>query len=300
MKKLLVIIILLSLILAGCNFPQEPTVNPTSISTLVSGALTATALNAPTKAKDTPVPLVTTTLVPVFTATKAPITATKVPVTATPALTLTTTPSRTATFTQTVTVDTKDPKITLGKSTWEDKFHDGGNWGLKTQAYDDGSTRVEIKNDALYFLSKEGKGWHGWRATYPKPQKYYLEATVHNINCGNGDYYGLLFQSQDNYTGYWFGISCQGKFNLRTGGINGWKEPVPVEANSAILAGANKTNRLGVMVKGDQLTLYINGKPVKQLTDNTYPNPGVFGMFIVGWNQNFAFETEEMAYWELP
>ena len=289
MKYLFSILILFTLILSACNLPQEPTVNPTSISTIVSGALTASATNAPIQVITTPPP-------PTITKPQVTPSQTKAPGTTTP--TMTTSPSSTSS--RTATADASDPKAALGKPTWEDKFHDGGNWGLVGEVYDDGSTRVEIKNDALYFLSKSGQGWHGWRATYPKPKNFYLEATVHNINCGNGDYYGVLFRATDDFNGYWFGISCQGKFNLRSGGIGAWKEPVISESNSAILSGANKTNRLGMMVKGNRITLYINGKMVKDLTDNTYPNAGTFGMFIVGWNQNFAFETEEMAYWELP
>lgn len=289
MKQSLSILILLALILTGCNLPQEPTVNPTSISTIVSGALTASATFAPPPVKTTEPP-------PTQTKPESTFTPTKPVSTLTPTLTA----SSTSTATLTPTKDTSDPKTSLGKPTWEDKFHDGGYWGLVGDVYDDGSTRVEIKNDALYFLSIKGQGWHGWRATYPKPKNFYLEATVHNINCGNGDYYGILFRATNDFNGYWFGVSCQGKFNLRSGGINAWKEPVPAESNSAILSGANRTNRLGVMVKDNQISLYINGKLVKDLSDNAYPNAGTFGMFIVGWNPNFAFETEEMAYWELP
>ncbi len=288
MKPLLAILVVFSLVLTGCNLPQEPTVNPTSLSTIVSGALTASATFSPPQK----------TTQPPATQTKPQLTPslTKVPITATSPATAT----LTRTATSTATPESSDPKASLGKATWEDKFHDGGNWGLVGEAYDDGSTRVEIKNDSLYFLSKKGQGWHGWRATYPEPRNFYLEAVVHNINCGTGDYYGILFRATDDFNGYWFGVSCQGKFNLRTGGIGAWKEPVPAESNTTILSGPNKTNRLGVLAKGNRITLYINGKMVKDVTDNTYPNAGTFGMFIVGWNPNFAFETEEMAYWELP
>ena len=96
------------------------------------------------------------------------------------------------------------------------------------------------------------------------------------------------------------GVSCEGKFNLRKGGISNWTDVITAKANSAILVGANKTNRLGVMVKGTQIAIYLNGKLVDSVTDSTYSNPGTFGMFIVGWNPGFAYETEEILYWELP
>lgn len=286
------------LLLASCNLPEAPTPDPNSVSTAVSLALTQTAIISG-KVTLPPAATTSTKWIPTETVAKATQTApiptkTTPPSTQTPTLTPSLTPSLTP------TLDSSDPRIKLGKATWEDKFHDGGYWGLTNTVYDDGSTRVEIKNDALKLTSLVGKGWHGWRVTYPVPKKYYLEATVHNINCGAGDYYGMLFQTTSSFEGYWLGVSCEGKYNLRGGAISNWKDIIEAKANPAILTGANKTNRLGVMVKGNQIAIYINGKLVDSVTDSSYPNPGTFGMFIVGWNPGFTYETEEMLYWELP
>lgn len=299
MKRFRFLLWLSVLLLASCNLQEAPTADPNSISTAVALALTQTAI-VPGKATQPPSNPTSTKWIPTQTIAKATLTPpaimtqTSATSTTTPTLTPSLTPSKTA------TLDTSDPRSKLGKATWEDKFHDGGYWGLTNTVYDDGSTRIEIKNDALKVTSLVGKGWHGWRVTYPVPKKYYLEATVHNINCGAGDYYGMLFQVTNGFEGYWLGVSCEGKYNLRGGGISNWKDIIEAKANAAIISGSNKTNRLGVMVKGNQLSIYINGKLVDSITDSSYPNAGTFGMFIVGWNPGFAYETEEMAYWELP
>jgi len=300
MKKFKFLMWLFVFILASCNLSEVPTTDPNSISTAVSLALTQTAVSNFGKSTQVIVNPTSTKFIPTATVAKATLTPpplatlTGQPSTATVSSTPSLTPTRTA------TLDSSDPRTKLGKATWEDKFSDGKNWGLVNTVYDDGSTRIEIKNDALKITSLVGKGWHGWRVTYPAPTKYYLEATVHNINCGAGDYYGMLFQTTSSFEGYWLGVSCEGKYNLRKGGISNWTDVIVAKANSAILTNANKTNRLGVMVKGSQIAIYINGKLVDTVTDSTYSNPGTFGMFIVGWNPGFAYETEEMFYWELP
>lgn len=287
------IISLSVLALAGCNLPQTSTPDTNSVATIVAAALTATQNALP----PTQLP---PTQPPTATSQPSPSLSPQPSSTSTLEPTNTSTPIPTTTLTSTATLNLSDPKASLGKPTWEDLFSDGKKWGLQGEVYDDGNTRIEIKNEALLFTSLRGQYWHGWRVTYPKPQNFYLEASVHNINCSDGDYYGLLFRSTEQFEGYWYGVSCQGKFNLRTGGIGGWKEPVTAQSSSAILTGPDKTNRLGVMVKDARISLYVNGKLVKELTDTAFPDAGTFGLFIAGLNKNFAFETLEMAYWELP
>jgi len=68
--------------------------------------------------------------------------------------------------------------------------------------------------------------------------------------------------------------------------------------NSAMLnSGSNKQNVLGVMTKGNVISLYINGELVDQITDDNLIG-GYFGAFV-GWEQteNFSVRVEKVSYW---
>ena len=67
--------------------------------------------------------------------------------------------------------------------------------------------------------------------------------------------------------GYLFGISCDGKFALRKWSIDTMTVLENWKTNDAILIGSNQTNRLGIMAKGNELKLYINGVLVDTVKD---------------------------------
>jgi len=87
-----------------------------------------------------------------------------------------------------------------------------------------------------------------------------------------GTEYGILFRfggelNARNY--YLFGVTPDGKYQLYKR-INGkWVEPDPVAKTSSayVQAGASK-NRLGVLVEGATISLYINGNLIKTISDD--------------------------------
>ena len=282
MRKFLAIVFILLPLLAACNLPFGGTPEPTKdvVATQVAVNLTQTAVNVKPTLPPTAQPLT-----PVPSNTPASPTATA---------TLTLTPQPTATTPAT------DPKLSLGTPTFKDNFANGKSWGLDTP-YDDGNTRVEIKDNSMVFTSYKAVGWHGWRVSYLKPKNFYLEATIKVATCSGNDLYGVLFRSPDDSSGYWFGVTCDGQFNLLQGEGTNLGEIIKTKAGDAILAGSNQTNRLGVLVKDNKISLYANGKLLDEATDTTFQNAGTFGLFIAGEKTlNFTFACTEIAYWDLP
>lgn len=278
--------ILLSLILTACNLGPETTVVAPTVD-LVGTKVAQVLTDMPTPANK---PLTNIT----------PAQSTKNP----PAVTATVAGSPTPASSPTPTVTTSpvpgDPRTTLGTSTWKDTFQKAASWGLDAP-YDDGHTRVSIAPGKLIMSSKDGNGWHGWRMLTTKVQNFYLEATVNTLGCSSTDLYGLIFRSPNSFKGYWFGFTCDGRYGLRSGDINDFVEIIKLKANPLIKSGSDQTNRIGVLAKGNKLSLYANGKLLEEITNDTLPDEGVFGYFIAGYKTvNFTYESTEIAYWKLP
>jgi hypothetical protein len=302
MRKIISLIFILS-ILAGCNLPTFSTPAPTVdvLATQVAIKLTT----APIMSK-TPGAAVSSTLTPVKSNTP---TGSSTPATVASATATTMVPTKTTTvapalpsvtLTQTATTIAGDPRGTLGKETWKDNFQKPSIWGLDSP-YDDGHTRVSISSGKLVLTSLEGKGWHGWRMYNARLQNFYLEVTVQAHDCTGSDTYGLIFRSPDGYKGYWFGITCDGKYSLESGDIGSSVEIIKAKTNATIKAGSNQTNRLGVMAKDNKISLYANGKLLEEVANNAITDAGVFGYFIAGAKTaNFTYDSTEVIYWKLP
>ena len=70
-----------------------------------------------------------------------------------------------------------------------------------------------------------------------------------------------------------------------------WKPALPLKS------GPNQTNRVGVMAKGTELTLYINGEQVDKINNDRYVE-GLFGFYIATFNTvPFYVLVDEVAYW---
>ncbi|MGD8732234.1 MAG: SdrD B-like domain-containing protein, partial [Anaerolineales bacterium] len=194
-----------------------------------------------------------------------PPTQTVVPQTDTP--TFTTTPGATPTptltpteeVTTTPTLNAEDPRSTLKNPTWVDNFQDASDWAL----YTDTHASFEIGSDGLDMTAYNPDFFNSWVLSWRRAEDLYLEATGTFGQCGGRDAYGLMVRStggDNGYIGYLFGISCDGRYSLRSwdgdsmGMIVGWTP------DESINAGPEATNRVGIWADGNQLSLYVNGE----------------------------------------
>ena len=280
--KLLLILSIAALLLSGCNVPGRQTALPSPTADIVATEVQRMLTQVPTP---TPAPTSTEQPSPTVLATL-------------PAATDTPAPSPTAPATLTATVNPSDPAASLGAPTWKDTLDNAKNFYL----YENDNTRIEMGSGALKLTSITTVGWHGWTLTYvAKPANFYLEGVFKTGDCAGKDLYGLIFRASKENAGYFFGITCDGQYNLYTRDFNNNvnTEIKPYQSNAAILKGAGQVNRVGVLANGDKLSLYVNGVLLEDIKDSTYTD-GYFGPFIAG-NQtaNFTVDLDEISMWKI-
>jgi hypothetical protein len=286
MRKITLLILTLVLALTGCNLPvnlqNQPSPTIDMVATQVAELLTAQP--APTLASGD--------------ATKPPSPTQTPAVADVPTATVTQSPTATLTPAPTSTTNPTDPAASLGTPTWEDGLDSAKNFYL----YENDNTKVEGDNSALALTGLTANGWLGWTLTYTqKPTNFYVEATFRTHDCSQSDLYGLIFRASKENAGYFFGVTCDGRYNLyaRDFNNNTNAELIGLKSAASILSGANQTNRLGVLAEGSKISLYINGVLVDEITDSTYAS-GYFGAFIAA-NQTAGFraDLEQIRLWKL-
>lgn len=273
-KKILPLILAV-LLLAACNLPTRPIDTPTPTVDLVAtqiANLLATQESATRNA-----PLATQPPSPTPSATPE---ATPTPP---PAPTPTTNPS--------------DPALSLGDPTWKDSLDTAKNFYL----FENDQTKVEAEDGALALTGRNANGWLGWSLTYAQnPSDFYLEATFRTRTCAGSDLYGIVFRASKENAGYFFGVTCDGRYNLTYRDLNNdiQKELISIKAASAIQAGSDQINRLGVFAQGDKISLYINGSLIDEVTDSTRSS-GYFGAFVAA-NQTAGFraDLDQIKLWK--
>lgn len=323
MKSILIALVLFSFVLSACSLPTAntagtatPTVSNEALETQVSQLLT----NVPSTQSaggqpgggvtviPSPLPtqpvLLTATQLPTITqapsSTPAPTdTPTSAPIlTATPESTqVTATSAPTNTPLAEGTLAAGDPRAKLGNPTWQDTFANSSNWPLGANQF----TEISISNNTLQLTGLQAMD--GWRLTWAKVADFYLEATIQPGTCDTIDRYGLIVRVPDIKTansGYLVSVSCDGQYALRKWDGVHMTNLIPWTASDVINAGSNQTNRVGLLAKGSQMTVYINGTALKSATDSDFSS-GYFGLFIGALKTpKFTITVSQIAYWENP
>jgi hypothetical protein len=256
-------------LLISCNFVNsiDPTRNNT-ISTRVSEQLTASPIVLPTETVEQPAETYTPSPAPTETETATP------------------------TASLTPTLSPNDPRSRLGNPTWKETF-DKSNQNFDQS--EDEHKRFKYEDGALVLTAKN-PNWASWTMSYPKPKNFYLEATFKTDSCSGEDRYGLVFRAPSFEDGYFFGITCDGRYYLKIYSQKG--ELIPLTANPAINSGPNQINRVGVLAQNDRFAFYLNGKLLQETKESTFPEAGMFGAYIVGANTiNFTVRMDEIAFW---
>jgi len=314
MKKWITALMALFL-LSGCGgiFQPMPTPDEDTVATQVAAILTtmptATAESGgqPTQPlptippTETP-PLPTETTEP----TQPPLSPTEPAAQPTAAPTETLPPTSTPTMQPTPTIaftpSPNDPVARLGPASWTDNRDRDNNWPTGSDQF----TEISFSDGVMFLTGLTTTD--GWRLTWPELTDFYLEMTFQTANCTANDRYGMIVrvpESRNPNRGYLVGLSCDGKVSLRrwdaTVGARGeMANLIPWTAKSAVKAGSNQTNRLGLMAIGDRLIVYVNGELVGEARDNTF-GKGYFGVFVGARDtEKFTIKVDQVRYWENP
>jgi hypothetical protein len=221
-----------------------------------------------------------------------------VPGTANPTRVVTATPTPAAALPAPVNMD---PQIRLGAPTWLDDLNNARNWPV---GWDD-FTNGYIQNGSLVLTGITNLV--GWRiGTTPELVDFYYEANFQTAGCYGNDAYGIIFRvpvKRQPDQGYLFFVNCQGYYALKN--WDKWAGPagrmdvlIDWQPSSAIQAGSGRENRIGVLAAGNYLTLFINGRPVNAVIDNTYRS-GYAGVLVQSGSPGnpYTVQVNQAAYW---
>lgn len=221
------------------------------------------------------------------------------PATETPTPTESEEPAATATESPTATSVPSDPRAALGDAEFQDTFESGDNWSL----YEDDHVGFRVNDNGLRMVAFEPESWDGFMLSWPVISDVYLEMTAEPRSCSGLDRYGLVARAGRNdegYAGYLFGVSCDGRYSLRIWDGESFSTLVDWTESGHLNAGADETNRIGIMMDGEDISLYANGNLLRELQDDTF-DEGRFGVFVGSRNsEDFTVMVEEVAYWDVP
>ena len=314
MKKLIVVLIFLSLALTACgNFPlsggNEPETDADMATRVAELLATMTTPTTEMVFPPTSTPLMITEAPPEATplpATQAPET---LPPTETPVVVeetlIVTDPTATASATATSERPETDPARKLGAPTGSDPFDSAEKWAWPTGS--DDFLKVNFNGG---FMEMTGlTSMAGWRLPLISQQtNTYIELTVNSGACQGKDSYGIIFRVpvfKEPTQGYLYEVTCDGYLRLWEWNGNAkpkgeaeilinWKESMDIKS------GANQVNRLGVMAVGKTLRIFVNGIPQGEVSDSTYP-AGFFGTFVRSvTTSKYMVKFDEMKFCENP
>ncbi|MBN2047697.1 MAG: hypothetical protein JW750_07645 [Anaerolineaceae bacterium] len=286
MKKLFLLSIVISLMMAACNLGQPPAeeafedVDEKALATVVQATLEAMPTATPKGSEQIAASATALANEPTAEPTQAP--------------TLTPTPTETPTLTPTVSDD--DPLSWLGAPSWTGEFS-GQEDGFYTG--DDSNTTIDIENDALVMTSHMNTiGWHGWSMNYRSIGDYYLESVINVKNCSGTDEYGMIFRAPDYQSGYFLGLRCNGEYNLRIYDESEYESVKDWTDSDQINSGSNQTNRVGIYATGDDYRIYFNGSLVDTIQVDHFDTNGHFGFFIAAYQTaGFQIQIDKVRYW---
>lgn len=293
MKFPLILVMLLPL--TGCSLlglggtAMEPTAD--TLATEVAQIVSETLQAEPPSATNTAEPSSTTIATDPPTSPPPQPTATDEPPTATPAPTQTPSPQPSA------TAISGDPASALGAPSWEDDLSSTRNYYL----YENDHTIIQDGGGALELKGLTKIGWHGWSMTYmQEPVNFYLEGTFRVGSCGGSDLYGLIFRGGKESFGYFYGITCDGRYNLyRRDFRDGTAVRIlTLKESPAIVQGSGAVNRIAVRATGKQLSLYVNGQLLESVDDGSY-DKGFFGPFIAPYSGSLDIFLDHLRLWNL-
>jgi hypothetical protein len=281
MRKLSTFSLFLVLMISACGPRQSVTPAPDAVATAVQETLAAQPTWTPIPATDTPEPVIVATFTP------------ELP---TPTVFFTPTP------TLTPTVSSDDPISFLGQPAGRDMLDNGAGFGIDAAGYEDDYTRITISEGSMFIANSSTVGWRGWRVRPPALQNAYIEGTFTTHGCTGADQYGLVVRAPDYVSGhgYYFALTCDGRFNLTRWTDAGTSVVVANTQHNAIRSGSGQVNRVGIMLRGTNFRLYVNGVVVQEVNDDVILESGFYGPHISGVSGTMVVSLDEISYWNLP
>ena len=190
-----------------------------------------------------------------------------------------------------------DPALILGEPDGEDFFNSDSNWTL----FDNQCFKTEIIDGKFVMESKGVEGVICWEVSWPQLENFYMETEVQMPEqCQPNDRFGMLFRAPDNYRGYQYGMTCDGRYYLSM--WDGEQTTVLVDPaeNPAVKVGPGEVNRLGVAAYAGEYLLFANGVYLTEAVDYTFTEAGKIGYYVrATTDRGFVVEYDNLKVWLL-
>ncbi len=201
------------------------------------------------------------------------------------------------TFWVQVRVEGTVSNLNLGTPDWTDPFDNGSAWFL----VDNDAVRFTVTDGSLRMRARVAGTAEQWGlSSRPATADYYLEGVFKTgPTCAGLDRYGMLVRAPNPNAGYVFNISCNGQFRIYEWNGSKYNELKGWTTSTAIKAGPDMTNRVGVWAKGDTIKLYVNDILIAELNVDIH-DAGQFGLLVGSTNTtNFDVFVDQISYWRL-
>jgi heat shock protein HslJ/uncharacterized protein YraI len=190
-----------------------------------------------------------------------------------------------------------DPALVLGLPDGVEDFNNTNNW----TTFDNACFKTEITGGQLVMDAKGQSESACWEVSWPQLDNFYIETTLQMPEtCEPQDRFGLLFRAPDNNRGYLYGYNCAGQYSLTI--WDGQETIILVEPtqSAAIFNDPGAVNRMGLLVFGEDISLYINGVYLETVSDFTYLEQGKIGYFVRAASDNpFTVRYDQLRVWVL-
>ena len=186
--------------------------------------------------------------------------------------------------------------LNLGAPTVADPMNTAARWYLLNLP----EARFEMGNGRLVMHGLQPGMVDTWAlSSYPPLGDAFIETTfITGGTCVGMDRYGMIVRAPDTDQGVVVEFSCNGRYRIYIWDGAHYTALQRWTSATAIHAGANKTNKMGIWLEGDTLKLYANRLLLATVHQNRYLAPGKFGLVIAADQTNdFTVAVDEVDYW---
>jgi len=190
-----------------------------------------------------------------------------------------------------------DPAVVLGTPDGVENFRNSDNWTtFTTECFNS-----EITGGQFVMTANGVAQFSCWEVSWPELQNFYIETTqIMPTSCQADDTFGMLFRAPDTNRGYLYGFTCAGQYSLTY--WDGQASTILVEPTDSpdIVHDPASVNRMGLLVFGENISLYANGVFLTSVSDYTFPDAGRFGYFVRAATENpFTVNYDQLRVWSL-
>lgn len=180
-----------------------------------------------------------------------------------------------------------------------DEFRrDTGDWGTAA-----GEKATLSYHNRAFLIEIDSPDWLSWslnqQIAEDQLDTFYLEVDIEQVAGPQDAEYGVVFRFVDGDNFYAYYLSGHGTFSLWRKVDGEWLALIPWSTSQAMTTGEGAVNRLGLLVEGDQMTLFINDVVVGQATDDSLTG-GQLGLIAGSFEAGgVAALFDNFDFWDL-